>query len=62
MPMDGGWRVDNSLGVSNTPAVDLARTQQRFWVPSILNNGSATEWRQPRRAAAARVYGDGLGC
>lgn len=46
LPMNGGWRVNNSLGVSNTPAVDLARNQQRFWVPSILNNGSATEWRR----------------
>jgi hypothetical protein len=47
LPMDGGWRVNNALGVSNTPAVDLARSQYRFFVPVILNNGAATEWRSP---------------
>ncbi len=47
LPMDGGWRVNNALGVTNAPAVDLARQQQRFWVPSILHNGLATEWRSP---------------
>lgn len=45
LPMDGGWLVNNTLGVSNTPGVDLARTQYRFFVPAILNNGAATEWR-----------------
>lgn len=45
LPMNGGWLVDNALGVNNAPSVDLARQQQRFWVPSILNNGLATEWR-----------------
>ena len=46
LPMNGDWLLNNAVGVSNTPAVDLARTQQRFWVPSILNNGSSTEWRK----------------
>lgn len=45
MPMNGGWRVNNALGVTNTPSVDLARQQQRFWVPSLLQNGLTTEWR-----------------
>jgi hypothetical protein len=47
MPMDGGWRVNNTLGVTNAPTVGLARQQQRFWVPSILHNGVATEWLSP---------------
>ena len=45
LPMNGGWRVDNALGAFNTPAVDMARNQYRFYVPSIVNNGVATEWR-----------------
>lgn len=45
LPMDGGWLADNALGVSNSPAVDLARSQYRFFVPVMLNNGLATEWR-----------------
>jgi hypothetical protein len=45
MPMNGGWRVNNSLGVASAPSVDLARYQQRFWVPAILSNGLSTEWR-----------------
>ncbi|MEY2854947.1 MAG: hypothetical protein RL030_2079 [Pseudomonadota bacterium] len=45
LPMDGGWRVNNALGVSNVASVDLARQQQRFWVPSILQNGLSTDWR-----------------
>lgn len=45
LPMDGGWLVNNGLGVLNSPALDLARSQYRFFVPTILNNGLATEWR-----------------
>jgi hypothetical protein len=45
MPMNGGWRVDNAVGAFNTPAVDLSQSQYRFFVPSIINNGLATEWR-----------------
>ena len=47
LPMDGGWLVNNSLGVTNAPAVDLARSQYRFFVPVILSNGATTEWRNP---------------
>jgi len=49
LPMNGGWLVNNSLGVTNTPAVDLARSQYRFFVPVILDNGVATEWRNAGR-------------
>jgi len=48
-PMNGGWRVNNALGVSNTPASDLARQQYRFFMPTIPMNGAATEWRQGDR-------------
>jgi hypothetical protein len=46
LPMGGGWFVDNALGAFYTPAVDLVRSQYRFYVPAIMNNGLATEWRQ----------------
>jgi hypothetical protein len=46
MPMNGRWLVNNAIGVSSTPAVDLARNQQRFWVPTSLNDGLAVEWRK----------------
>jgi hypothetical protein len=49
LPMPGGWFVDNALGASNTPAVDLVRSQYRFYVPAFLNNGLVTEWRQGER-------------
>ena len=46
MPMNGRWLVNNAIGVSSSPAVDLARNQQRFWVPSSLQDGMAIEWRK----------------
>jgi hypothetical protein len=46
MPMNGRWLVNNAIGVSSSPAVDLARSQQRFWVPSSLHDGMAVEWRK----------------
>lgn len=47
LPMNGGWFVNNSLGATNAPAVDLARSQYRFFVPVMLSNGVTTEWRNP---------------
>ena len=47
LPMNGGWLVNNSMGATNAPAVDLARSQYRFFVPVILSNGATTEWRDP---------------
>jgi hypothetical protein len=49
LPMNGGWLVNNSLGATNAPAVDLARSQYRFFVPVILSNGATTEWRNQDR-------------
>ena len=47
LPMNGGWLVNNAMGATNAPAVDLARSQYRFFVPVILSNGATTEWRNP---------------
>ncbi len=44
MPFEGGWRANNSLGMLNTPAIDLARSQLRFFLPSFGLAGAATEW------------------
>lgn len=46
MPMNGRWLVNNAIGVSSSRSVDLARSQQRFWVPSSLQDGMAVEWRK----------------
>lgn len=45
LPVTGGWRVNNGLGVLNTPAIDLARTQTRFYLPSTPVAGITSEWR-----------------
>ena len=48
LPVSGGWRVNNGLGVLNTPGIDLTRAQTRFYLPSTLVAGVATEWRNAR--------------
>src|SRR5271168_4752543 len=45
MPFDGGWHADNSLGDINTPDIDLARLQPRFYLPTSPMQGLTTEWR-----------------
>ena len=47
MPFDGAWRADNSLGHINTTQVSLARTQLRFYLPTMPIQGMATEWNGP---------------
>lgn len=46
LPMNGGWFANNALGVFNSPSIDLARQQYRFFIPTIPTVGAATEWRQ----------------
>ena len=45
LPITGGWRVNNGLGVLNTPAIDLTRAQTRFYLPSTPVTGASSEWR-----------------
>ena len=47
LPMNGDWFVNNTLGVTNTPATDLARQQQRFTVPTLPMSGASVEWTRP---------------
>jgi hypothetical protein len=47
MPFDGGWQADNALGDLNTPDINLARLQPRFYLPTSPMQGLTTEWRGP---------------
>jgi len=44
MPFDGGWLANSSAGMLVTPAIDLTRTQSRFFLPGFGMVGAATEW------------------
>lgn len=46
LDLPGGWRVDNGLGVLNTPLPPLLRDQYRFLLPSVPMLGASSEWRQ----------------
>lgn len=48
LPVTGGWRLNNGVGVLNTPGIDMLRTQTRFSLPSAPVTGISTEWRSPR--------------
>ena len=47
MPFDGNWQADNALGDLNSPDINLARFQQRFYLPTGAVQGLETEWRGP---------------
>jgi len=42
--LDGGWRLNNGLGVLNTPAPPLLRNQYRFFLPTVTFAGVSSEW------------------
>lgn len=42
--LDGGWRIDNGLGVLNTPALPLQRKQYRFYLPTTPFAGVSSDW------------------
>lgn len=44
--VDGGWRLDNGVGVVNTPALDLQRNQYRFFLPTVSLAGLSTQWNR----------------
>src|ERR1700678_1173279 len=47
MPFDGDWQADNALGDVNSPDINLARIQPRFYLPTSPMQGVTTEWRGP---------------
>lgn len=47
--LDGGWRLDNGLGVLNSPTLPLQQQQYRFFLPSVPLAGASTQWRHDAR-------------
>jgi len=47
MPFDGDWHADNALGDVNSPDINMARLQPRFYLPTGPMQGITTEWRGP---------------
>jgi hypothetical protein len=47
MPFDGDWQADNGIGDLNSPEINLARVQPRFYLPTAPIQGLSTEWRGP---------------
>ena len=47
IPFDGGWQADNGVGDLNSPDINLARVQPRFYLPTGPMQGVVTEWRGP---------------
>jgi hypothetical protein len=44
LAFDGGWRANNAAGMINTPAIELSRSQYRFFLPTFPLVGIQTEW------------------
>lgn len=49
LPLDGGWFVNNDLGIIGSLAPSLTQRASRVYVPSYLLEGVATEWTNPGR-------------
>lgn len=58
MPFDGGWRATNGLGNLNSPNIDLARWQPRWYLPTSPMLGASTEWRRAGGAQLAAGVGE----
>ncbi len=44
--LPSGWRLNNGLGVLNTPATSLLRNQYRFYLPTVSFAGASSEWNR----------------
>jgi len=58
VPFDGGWRATNGLGNLNSPTIDLARLQPRWFLPTSPMLGGLTEWRDPRGTQVTAGVGE----
>lgn len=47
MPFDGGWRLDNALGMINLPLIDVARNSQRITLTTPSMQGLHSQLRRP---------------
>lgn len=45
--LKGGWRLDNGLGVVNTPSSPVLTEQFRVFLPSVAMAGASTHWTRP---------------
>lgn len=48
LPLQGGWLVNNEVGVITPPAVSVLTTPSRVFLPSTAVRGASTEWQGPR--------------
>ena len=59
MPFDGGWKLDNTLGATNLPVLDLARASQRITLTTPAMQGISSQLRNQNglglQAAAGRA-------
>lgn len=46
LPVDGGWLVNNELGVTTPLAPGVMRLPSRVFVPIVVTRGAGTEWLQ----------------
>ncbi|HJR73297.1 MAG TPA: hypothetical protein VJ806_06630 [Luteimonas sp.] len=44
--LPSGWRLNNGLGVLNTPSTSLLRNQYRFYLPTVSFAGASSEWNR----------------
>lgn len=58
MPFDGGWRATNGAGNLNSPNIDLARFQPRWFLPTSPMLGASSEWRAPTGAQLTAGAGE----
>lgn len=47
--LESGWRVNNGLGVLNTPSTPLQRSQYRFYLPTVAFAGVSSQWQDDQR-------------
>lgn len=57
LAFDDGWKANNGLGALNTPGIDLARRQYRFFMPSATMEGVSTEWTRGTTAQVVAGVG-----
>ena len=49
LPVNGGWQVNNEIGVTTPIAPGIMRLPSRVFVPSTFIRGGSTEWLNPGR-------------
>ena len=57
LPFDNGWIANNAAGMLNTPGIELARSQYRFFIPTFPIAGVETEWLRHGNLQVQASYG-----